>query len=126
MATKGGQQSLPLTMLRSMNGIFHRLVLVAAGDMLCPFSRKKLEIGEASSGASCLVLLAEDCSSGRAEAGVAAEWEASVLGQSAGYLNGVPLFGCPFGKISPLLGFRSSSIKKTLSSLEGLRSLIEH
>ena len=35
-------------MLCCMNGIFHLLVLVAAGEMLCPFRRKKLDTsGEA-------------------------------------------------------------------------------
>jgi hypothetical protein len=43
MATNGGEQPLPLMMLWSMKGIFHLLVLVAAGEMLCPFSRKKLD-----------------------------------------------------------------------------------
>ena len=50
MATKEGEQPLPRMMLWSMKGIFHLLVLVAAGEILCPFSRKikKLDTGTVS------------------------------------------------------------------------------
>ena len=51
IATKGGGQPLPLMTLCSMNGIFHRLVQVAAGEILCPFNRKRLDT---AGGASCV------------------------------------------------------------------------
>jgi len=48
IAKKGVGQPLSLIRLSAMNGIFHLFLLVAAGEILLPFRRKKLDIGEAS------------------------------------------------------------------------------
>ena len=40
---KGGGEQLLYTTMRLMKGIFHRQLLVAAGDTLCPFIRTTKE-----------------------------------------------------------------------------------
>ena len=46
-----------LSILESINGSFHLLSLVAAGEMLRPISRRKRETGEARLGSSLAVEL---------------------------------------------------------------------